>query len=253
MTRKVKIQRTIDDFLRKFSRSHAKDNIKIEGILIAGSFLDKEKVSKNSDLDLFIVIKNNNFRYRGMDYINGIYVDYFVNPLNQLKHDLNKVKDSSGNTLANALANGQIFLDKSNNLLKLQKLAKKIIANTYKSKLPFFRITLNKYFIDDYLKDIEDSYAGKDFFAWQYNVSILLNYLIEVFCRFHKIHLVKPKYQKDEISKKYPKFIDLYNKVAGASNRIQKMLAIKKLSDYVLIKLGGRLSKRWEIKSRCES
>ncbi|MFA5270496.1 MAG: hypothetical protein WC400_02745 [Patescibacteria group bacterium] len=233
-----KTQKIITDFLSAFYARHPKDNIKLEGLLIAGSFLDKKKVSQNSDLDLFIVIKSNGKRYRGMSVSNGIYVDYFINPIKQYRQNLLQIKDSSGNTLANALAYGHIITDKSHQLANLQNAAKKIITNTLSQSLPPFRVSLAKYFIEDYLRDIQDNYQDKNDFAWQYNTALLKNYLIEIFCRVKRIALIKPKYQQTAISKKSPQFVRLYDQILTATNRQQEMRHLEKLANYVLDQLG---------------
>ncbi len=250
MANQSKTKKIIKEFLKKFLEEHAKDNLKVEGILVAGSFLDNKKISKNSDLDLFIVIKSHKKRYRGMDIVDGLSIDYFINPIEQLRYDMSQIKDSSNNTLSNAIAYGHIIQDKNKNLLKLQQQARKIIKNTIENPLPDFRITLIKYTIDDYLKDIEDNYIDKDYFAWQYNLSLLQNYLVEVFCRANKIPLVKPKYQRREINKKHRRFVWLYQRLSMSSDQRQKMDNIKKLSKYVLDNLGGKLPRKWEIKSK---
>jgi hypothetical protein len=77
--------------------------------------------------------------------------------------------------------------------------------------MPDSSLITAKYFIQDYLKDIDDGLTDHDHFSWQYNIATLINYLIEVFCEFHEIPLVKQKYQGEEIAKKDKKFTKLYD------------------------------------------
>lgn len=230
--------------------SHKEDDIKIEGIILFGSYAYSKKLSKNSDLDLYLVIKNNGKRYRGIKHIDNVEVDYFVNPFIQLESDFKNAINSSGKTIIFMLADGKILKDAGNKINKLKQKAKKIIKEDCRQDMPGFMLVSSKYFIDDYLKDMQDCYNEKDFFAWQYNLNLLLNYLIEVFCKNKKILLVKPKYQKEKIKKVDPNFVKLYESISKSKNKKEQMTKIKKLSGYVLDSLGGELPKEWELESK---
>jgi len=240
----------IRKFIKQFIENHKEDNIKIEGIILFGSYAYPKKISKNSDLDLYLVIKNNGKRYRGIKYIDNVEVDYFINPFIQLESDFENAINSSKKTIIFMLADGKILKDSGNKINKLKKRAKELIKKENKQGLPKFMLTFVKYFIDDYLKDIKDNYNEKDFFAWQYNKNLLLNYLIEVFCKNKKILLVKPKYQKEEIKKRDQNFVKLYESISNEKNNQEQMAKIKKLSEYVLDSLGGKLPREWESESQ---
>lgn len=245
-----KTEKIIYQFIKQFKERHKKDNsLLVEGILLAGSYAFLTKISKNADLDLFLVINNIGKRYRGMARVGDMEVDFFINPIEQLRADFAKAKDTSNKTMVYALADGKILKDRNKNLEKLKKEAKIFLKDLSRVEVAPPTVTLMRYFIDDYLKDVEDSYLEKDYLAWQYNINLLLNYLIEVFCKNNQILLVKPKYQKGKILEKNPHFVKLYEDVAKASDREDKMAAIKKLSAYVLDNLGGRLPKEWEMES----
>lgn len=244
-----KIDSIIKNFIKKFKKQHPDDLIIIEGVLLAGSYAFPNKLSKNSDLDLFLVIKDAAKRYRGMKKINDIDVDYFINPIQQLKIDFKKAKKSNSKVFLYVLANGKILLDKNNELLDLQKEAKKCLKQQIEDGMPNSDLKLIKYFIDDYLRDIEDDYANKDDFALQYDTCLLLNYLVEVLCKYNHIPQVKPKYQKAEIIKKYQQFVELYEKIGRINLKEEKIEQIKKLSEYVIDSLGGRLPEEWEVES----
>jgi len=239
-------------FIKQFKDSHPKDKIDVIEIIGFGSIFSEKKLSPNSDFDIYIVIKNIGKRYRGNMFIDGIEIDYFVNPIEQLKADFERVKNKSivKKTICYILRDGKIFLDKNGELKKLKKEAREFLKNDLKnSTLSNAKLVIAKYFISDYLKDIEDCFINKDVFSWQYNIATLLNYLIEIFCQFHKIPLIKQKYQCEEIAKKDKKFIKLYEMIAKTSSIEEKNLRIKKLALYVLKSLGGKLSKEWELES----
>lgn len=240
----------IDEFIKKFKSRHSKDIIEVLAILGFGSSFKNKKIQDNSDLDLYIVIKDIKKRWRGVMLVGGIVVDYFIYPLEQLKADLNKVKSKiiSKQTIAYILRDSKIILDNTGELKKLRATAcnflkKEISQHTISSAW----LVLNKYFIDDYLKDIVDSQRDKDIFAWQYNSNLLLNNLLEIFCQFHKIPLVKPKYQSAEIMKKDTKFVALYSSIAQATTIKEKTKKINQLVFYCFATMDGPLPKEWEI------
>ncbi|MBU2219872.1 hypothetical protein KJ665_01890 [Patescibacteria group bacterium] len=239
----------IDKFIKVFKDKHPQDDIEIEGIFLTGSFLNSKKISKNSDLDLFLVIKNIGKRFRGVFHVDGVEIDYFINPFEQFVDDFEKAKKAPKKTMVHILAGAQILQDKDNGLERLKNQAQEFLGQEVAGMIPDFAMTMNRYFVNDYLKDIEDCYEDKDVFAWQYNESLILNYLIEIFCQQKSILLVKPKYQKEEIAKKDDRFVELYEKVAQASFGKEKNEQIKKLAEYVIENLGGQLPEDWEIVS----
>ncbi|MBI2050543.1 MAG: hypothetical protein HYT31_01940 [Parcubacteria group bacterium] len=240
----------LDEFIGQFKRKHPKDNIRVLAMLGFGSSFSNKKIRANSDLDLYIVIKDIGKRFRGVMRINGIAVDYFAYPLKQLKADWKKVKNRTAPrlTIAYMLRDGHIILDQNHALRKLRIEAKKFLQHELKnSAIPPNLLVINKYFVNDYLKDIEDSLRDGDAFAWQYNVNLLFKDLIDIFCQFHKIPLVKPKYQKMEIAKRDKKFVRLYESVAGAPSPKEKTKRINALARYCLKTMGGPLPREWEL------
>lgn len=240
----------IQKFINQFKTKHAKENIEVVAILCFGSNFNKKKIEANSDLDLYVVIKNIGKRYRGIMFVDNIAVDYFVYPLKQLKADWKKVKSkvSAKQTVAYMLKDGKIILDQNDRLKKLKAEAREFLKNELdKRTVPKPLLIINKYFINDYLQDIEDSLGDNNIFSWQYNVSLLLNDLIDIFCQFHRIPLVKPKYQSYEIAKKDAKFVEMYKSIAPTSSIRERTKRIRKLALYCLENLGGQLPREWEL------
>lgn len=245
----LKIQDTIDVFVDWFTEIHHDDKISIKGILVFGSSLHPEKMGSNADLDLYFVIENNGKRYRGVKFINGTEVDYFANPKEQLLLDFNSAKNSARKTIFFMLANGKILKDWEGLLGELQKEAMKILEAEKNKEIPAWLFVNSKYFIDDYLKDIEDDLRSNNYFSMDCNFRLLTGDLLEIFCRQKKILIGKPKYQKEEIEKVDKEFIKLYEEMAMESNYAIKLEKIKRLSNYVIESLGGALPKDWELVS----
>lgn len=139
-------------------------------------------------------------------------------------------------------------MDKNGALKKLQKSAHNFLKNELKNIKPSdSELITARYFINDYLKDIENNLTDKDIFSWQYNVCSLLNYLIEIYCRANMIPIVKQKYQSMEIVKKDKRFVEFFESIGNVSVAEEKYAKIKRLALYCIEKLGGNLPAEWEI------
>ena len=239
----------IANFLDFFIKKHENDNIEIEGIILFGSALSVKYFNAHSDVDIYVVIKNSGKRYRGVQVIDGIEVDYFVNPMNQLKMDFEKSLSLDKKTVLFMLADGKIIQDKDDALIRLQQEAKNILQKKTVLSMSDFQITNAKYFIGDYLKDIEDFNENKDVFAWQRSIYLLMNYLLDTFCSYHNIYVTKPKYQKKSLMNVDPKFVKMYEDVSSVLSRDDVNNKIIELSQYVIDDIGGDLPESWEIVS----
>lgn len=183
--------------------------------------------------------------------IDKIEIDYFVNSIRQLKRDWRNFKKgiTRKNTILYMLKDGKIISDKNNQLEKLKDEAKIFLKKEIKNKkISSNDLMIKKYFIGDYLKDIEDDLKNKDIQSWQYNFNLLLIFLVEFFCEINKIPLNKPKYLMEEIAKKDKEFIRIYKSIAKSSSIKDKSQKINKLSSYCLNLSGGKLPKEWEIR-----
>lgn len=242
-------EKIINKFIKQFTDKHKDKIIEIEGVLLFGSSLNPATMSKKSDVDLYIVIRNIGKRYRGVQRIDNIEVDYFINPAEQLKKDLETAKKNSKKTVIFMLAEGKILRDDHGDLHRMKKEAVKYLEDEAKKSPQKFQIIFTKYFIDDFLKDIEDDYENEDWFAFQYDTHLLLNYLIDSLCSMEKILITKPKYLKGKIAKNNGDFIRLYEEIEKTTDHKKRIDKLKKISKYVLNKIGGRLPDDWEMES----
>lgn len=238
-----KFNLALDEFI-KLTKEQYKD--KLQGIIVTGSLI-KKQLSKNSDIDVFMLIKDNGKRIRGSKTIDGIEIEYFMNPRRQIEADMAKEIKMSKKITLEILNDGKIVYDKKGDFSVLKNQAQKIL----KKKLIITKLNLFsfKYFISDYLKDIEDNYLDKDYLALLHNTTLLLNHIIEGYCKLKNIRYIKPKYLWKEIAKKDKKIIKLMEGIYFAGNPEIKLATIKKLSNYVLKKFGGPLPENYKIEN----
>lgn len=132
----------------------------IVGILVSGSYVSNT-LSKNSDLDLFIVTEETGWREKGVKYFNGVEVEYFLQPHKQVEKYFAMESEGNKRTTLSLFKKGKILYDPKSKMSTLVAKAKKL-ADKALPKLPKPRIDSIKYFIQDDLKDLEDVVSEGD-------------------------------------------------------------------------------------------
>jgi predicted nucleotidyltransferase len=98
--------------------------------LITGSYFNN-KLSKNSDIDIFIIIKNQERGKKGVKIIRKVKISFFVNPLKFVKRLLKEEKNAFKRTTAEILFFSDCIYGQET-LKKLKEEANKVLQ----SKLP---------------------------------------------------------------------------------------------------------------------
>lgn len=109
------------------------ENKHVLGIFFYGSFLTGYN-NKNSDLDLHIIFDNSNPKHliRGSKYIDGIRIEYFEKPINDLYLSIDNDYQNQNNALLSIIGTSKIIFDKNGDLKKLQEYA----LNKFSNPLP---------------------------------------------------------------------------------------------------------------------
>lgn len=109
------------------------ENKHVLGVFFYGSFLTGYN-NKNSDLDLHIIFDNSNPKHliRGSKYIDGIRIEYFEKPINDLYLSIDNDYQNQNNALLSIIGTSKIIFDKNGDLKKLQEYA----LNKFSNPLP---------------------------------------------------------------------------------------------------------------------
>lgn len=109
------------------------ENKHVLGCFFYGSFLTGYN-TKNSDIDLHIIFDNSDPKHliRGNEYIDGIRVEYFEKPINDLYLSVDNDFSNQNNALLSIIGTSRIIFDKTGDLEKLQKYA----FNKFSQPLP---------------------------------------------------------------------------------------------------------------------
>lgn len=239
-----KFQSALDKFVEKH-----KKNPNVIGIILSGSFIHSEP-DKNSDLDLSVVLKKSQFRERGNTWIEGIEIEYFINPIEQIKYSFETEVGDKAPCTVHMFANSQILYKKGNEIEKLIKEAKKIMKKGV-SSMGNMEKELAKYSLDDLQKDLEDTYLKKDRFAFSIIAMKILEKSLSVFTKLKKIQKEKSKRLREQLKNLEPEFEKLYSKALFEVSLEKKYKALVILIDYIERHLGGKRPKEWKLRSKC--
>ena len=109
------------------------ENEHVLGCFFYGSFLTGYN-SKNSDIDLHIIFDNSDSLHliRGNKYVDGIRIEYFEKPINDLYLSVDNDYNRQNNALLSIIGTSRIIFDKNGDLKKLQQYT----LNTFSNPLP---------------------------------------------------------------------------------------------------------------------
>lgn len=240
MNLKIKYKESLDKFIKKYKKDK-----NVIGILLTGSFVHS-KPDKNSDLDVYIILRKSKTRERGNTWINGVEIEYFINPVRQVEHYLENEDEPH---TAHMLANSKVLFKKGNKTDELIKKAKNIL-NEELEKITDDEKELAKYGLDDLEKDLEDSLVKKNEFSFR-QVSIkTLDKCLNIFFKVNRIKFKeKPKRLLEYLKEIDKKFSKLYKKALLEKSMKKKYEKIIELIRYLEGKLGGKRKKEWKLES----
>lgn len=117
----LNINNTILSFIDKMGYLK---NEHVLGCFFYGSYLTGFN-TKNSDIDLHIIFDDSDPKHliRGNEYINGIRIEYFEKPINDMYLTVDNDFNNQNNALLSIVGTSKIIFDKNGDLKKLQQYA----------------------------------------------------------------------------------------------------------------------------------
>jgi predicted nucleotidyltransferase len=243
----MELQERFRQALDKFVDEH-KANKNVIGIFLTGSFIHS-KPDKNSDLDVYILTKKSNFRERGNTWINGIEIEYFINPVKQVEKYFKDEGNGAPHT-AHMFTNSKILYSKGNELNRLIKKAEKIMRTPRKIISKVSKENA-KYQIDDMEKDLEDVYLKKDSFSFNQIAMDILNESLEIFFKVKRLNFEKAKRLENYLKQNDTKFAELYKNALLEKDLDKRYSNFISLIRYIEGLLNGKRTKEWKLKGKC--
>ena len=103
--------------------SNYKERPYFEGAVLCGSYASGNQTPE-SDIDVHIVMSDAcEFRERGNVFIDGMLVEYFVNPVFKIEETMERDFKDYGGATANMYGYGKILYDRTGQVARLQQLA----------------------------------------------------------------------------------------------------------------------------------
>ena len=214
------------------------------GACISGSFVTK-KMTEKSDIDVFIFTKGINWRKKGSKIINGIQIEYFINPIELMKNNIKK--EFGVHRLETSIfKNAKVIYDSHGevkNLIKLaQKQAKIKSKPMSKQESKYFR-----YIIFEAVKDVEESLERNDLIAFHRLIYKTIEDCILAVYQYYGKWLPAYKHIDEDLKKIDPKFANLILNYFNQRTNSSRLKAYKRIIKYVVNLYGGPI-KEYELK-----
>ena len=109
-----------EEILNNFLKPYKEDE-KIIGAILGGSYATGN-YNEDSDIDISIITSDENYKKRGNIYLDGKMIEYFINPICELKKYMESdYNDRFRLSTANLIGNGKVVFSKTDEIDKLQK------------------------------------------------------------------------------------------------------------------------------------
>lgn len=131
------------------------------GALVCGSYVTGNPTSY-SDIDLHLVLSGENeWRERGNVYIEGYLIEYFVNPVQQIRQYFREDYKENRSMAATQFVTGEILYDQDGLVEQLQEDAQKWLKKPFQA-LSKASIELTKYGLWDQWENLQEAEENKN-------------------------------------------------------------------------------------------
>jgi predicted nucleotidyltransferase len=239
-----KVQLVLDKFTDPF-----RNDPNVIGILLTGSYAHSTPDSY-SDLDVYIITNESDWRERGNTFIDGYEVEYFINPTKQINVYMDEDETDLRPVTAHMLSYGKILYRKEitpNPMDQLIDRAKEIIDKPL-PELDDLARELARYSFDDGVKDLLDSKSSNDLLAYHLMAHSMIKQVVTIFYRVKNVRQEKSKRMNKQLKEIDRQFLDLLMEVL---NQNYKFTPLNKLISYVENLIGGKRPSEWKLRSDC--
>ena len=224
-------------------------NHDIEAVFLTGSYV-AGNADKYSDIDLYIVLNDNvTWRARGNKRIDGFLVEYFANPVRQIKKYIDSAYGNVSIIEINMITYGIVIFDKNSTAESMREYCSLKDINNFPA-LHEFHIKNGLYKIWDEFDEITRSYDNKTAdFTMQYFMFIkdtfdfYSRYIGSPVPNYHHLYkwLTNETYREKFRLPPYRDaiFLDLISGAFDNMDMDAMFLQAGKIKDYVLNKTGG--------------
>jgi predicted nucleotidyltransferase len=202
------------------------------GLLFAGSAAYGTPM-KTSDLDLFVLIRPA-WRQRRNLIVEGVEVELFINPVEQIRREFSKLESSA----IEMFAKGRIVYDPQGLIAELVAEARQIAERPPAPPEDTYHV---RYRPSDALRDAEDL-AEVDAQAASLQLSVALRATLEAMFRLEGRRPPKAKYLLQEVAEHSPDIAADARIILDGSHSLNERIALlRAITDRILAPVGGVL------------
>lgn len=234
-----KWEKVLNEFLKEYV-----DDDSILGAILGGSYATGN-YTENSDIDISIITTNDNYKKRGNVIIDNIMIEYFINPISELKKYM---EDDYNNrhrlSTSNLIGNGKIIFSKNNIMEDLQKDA----LSYYNKEFPTpneTKVKCQKYSCWDAYDELKDKAKNNE--SYNLNYFVLLQNLID--CYYYSNNIASVPISKLEQILRNKEYARKYNLKNEPSEEFKRL--VLECIDTIFIDKIGELYKyvikEWDI------
>jgi hypothetical protein len=219
------------------SNLHTEFGADLLGVLLVGSHAYGIP-RPQSDIDLFAIIRPS-WRQRRTLFMEGVEVEIFLNPIQQVRAELH---DTDRSATIGMFAQGRILFDPTGLVKQLVQEAQDIWQQPRPPVTPGSSLHFSlRYSCVDLLKDAQDLLTV-DENAAEWVMFATLQSALNAYYHIQRRWSVKPKYQLSDLEQHAPDLAQLVRCILSRQSSIEeRCLILSRFIDQVLEPIGGRL------------
>ncbi|WP_457752769.1 nucleotidyltransferase domain-containing protein [Thermococcus sp.] len=246
-------QSALDKFLKDW-----KDKDFVEAALLTGSYAIGLQ-TKYSDVDVYIVLSDNvDWRERGNLVIDGVLIEYFANPVKQIKYYFEKEFKQNKRSTARIITIGKVLFDKTGIAEELKREALEYMKKPFEKPDEIW-VEIAKYLLWDMLDSLKDAEERNDpSFSYLYHLT--LNKALEIYSKFlcvesppaSKVYrfFTDEKFRKAYMFREFPdrEFVKLFL----SAMKSKELRDLELIIEHVFDKMGGFNINGWQLRTKTE-
>ncbi|MCR8656627.1 nucleotidyltransferase domain-containing protein [Paenibacillus endoradicis] len=238
------------------------ENKDVVGALVCGSYITGEP-SNRSDIDIHLILSEDvEWRERGNCIIDGLLIEYFSNPPQQIRYYFQEDYNDQRTMAMVQFITGKVIFDHIGVIEQLKQEALHWKSKTYDNLSPSL-IEIKKYTLWDAYDNLLDCYEQKRFdFSFVYNNSLCD--LFDIYCSVLQIeqiphyqislYLTETSYLRKYMKQAFPdqQFKTMFIEALKADEEDNMIHCYKILTEYVLKETGGFNIDGWKLRSKLQ-
>jgi len=221
----------------------------VVAVLVSGSYVHG-RMDANSDLDVFVVTERSATRERGNTWIEGVEIEYFVNPVEQIRSYFAEERGAKAPCTAHMFVHGRVLFRRGDVIDELRREAQAVLRCASPSMKKVER-ELARYHLDDLAKDLDDVHRRRDGFAFETVARDVLSACLNVFYRIRRFPPGKSKRLAAYLSEHDRTFANRFTAATMVRGRKARFTALCELVRHTEMLVGGRRPREWRLRSRC--